>query len=48
MVLPWLVGQVIDLTGAQSMLLLVLGSMTLNLLAYIMVVQLGKRKEASA
>lgn len=48
MVLPWLVGQVIDLTGAQSMALLVLGSMLLNLLAYIVVVQLGKRKEASA
>jgi MFS transporter, FHS family, Na+ dependent glucose transporter 1 len=48
MVLPWLVGQVIDLTGAQSMALLVLGSMMFNLLAFILVVQLGKRKEASA
>jgi FHS family Na+ dependent glucose MFS transporter 1 len=48
MILPWLVGQVIDLTGAQSMVLLVLGSMMLNLLAYILVVQLGKRKAASA
>jgi len=48
MVLPWLVGQVIDLTGAQSMVLLVLGSMTLNLIAYILVVQLGKRKATFA
>ena len=48
MVLPWLVGQVIDLTGPQSMMLLVLGSMALNLLAFILVVQLGKRKVASA
>ena len=48
MVLPWLVGQVIDLTGAQSMVLLVLGSMFLNLVAFIFVIQLGKRKEANA
>jgi MFS transporter, FHS family, Na+ dependent glucose transporter 1 len=46
MLLPWLAGQVIDLTGAQSMVLLVLGSMILNLLAFILLVQLGKRKTA--
>ncbi len=48
MALPWLVGQVIDLTGAQSMVALVLGSMFLNLVAFILLIQLGKRQEASA
>jgi FHS family Na+ dependent glucose MFS transporter 1 len=43
MVLPWLVGQVIDLSGAQSMVLLVLGSMLLNLLAFVAMIRLAKR-----
>jgi FHS family Na+ dependent glucose MFS transporter 1 len=43
MFLPWLVGQVIDLTGAQSMVALVLGSMLLNLLAFALMIRLAKR-----
>jgi FHS family Na+ dependent glucose MFS transporter 1 len=45
MVLPWLVGQVIDLSGPQAMITLVLGSMTLNLLAFVMVIQLSRRRQ---
>jgi FHS family Na+ dependent glucose MFS transporter 1 len=48
MFLPWLVGQVIDLSGAQAMVSLVLGSMGLNLLAFILVIQLAKHKSAIA
>jgi len=45
MVLPWLVGQVIDLSGPQAMISLVLGSMLLNLLAFAMVIQLSRRRQ---
>lgn len=48
MVLPWLVGQVIDLTGAQSMVMLVLGSMLLNFLAFVLIIQLANRNTGAA
>jgi FHS family Na+ dependent glucose MFS transporter 1 len=42
MVLPWVVGQVIDLTGPQSMVLLVFGSVLLNLLAFVLMVRMAR------
>lgn len=48
MFLPWLVGQVVDRSGAQAMTSLVLGSMTLNLLAFILVIQLARRQPVAA
>ena len=44
MVLPWLVGQIIDLTGARAMLPIVLGSLVLNLLTYLVVIRLASRR----
>ncbi|MCX6036441.1 MAG: hypothetical protein NTW99_00830, partial [Chloroflexi bacterium] len=34
MVLPWLIGRVIDLTGPQAMTFLIFASLVLNLLAF--------------
>ena len=48
MVLPWLVGQIIDLTGARAMLPIVFSSLVLNLLAYIVMVRLSNRHLAMA
>ena len=48
MVLPWLVGQVIDLSGAGSMVLLVFGSMLLNFLAFFLLIRLAKRQPQPA
>ncbi|HEY3311997.1 MAG TPA: MFS transporter [Anaerolineales bacterium] len=48
MLLPWLVGQVIDLSGAGAMIAIVFASMCFNLLAFVMMVQLAKRQPAIA
>ena len=46
MVLPWLVGQIIDLSGPSAMLPIVLGSLVFNLLTYLVVIRLSSRKPA--
>lgn len=48
MFLPWLVGQVVDLSGPRAMVGLVLSSLVLNLLAFGLVIQLSRHKSALA
>jgi FHS family Na+ dependent glucose MFS transporter 1 len=48
MVLPWLVGKVIDLAGPQAMVALVLVSVALNLAAFVGMLRLGPRANQSA
>lgn len=44
MVLPWLVGQVINLSGPQAMVYMVFGSLIFNLIAYVVLLQLRARQ----
>lgn len=48
MFLPWVVGQVIDFSGAQAMTSLVLGSLSLNLLIFFLIINLTKRQPVEA
>ncbi len=43
MILPWLVGHLIDFSGAKSIILIVLGSLIFDLGAYLTLVNAGKR-----
>jgi FHS family Na+ dependent glucose MFS transporter 1 len=44
MVLPWLIGRVIEATGPQAMVLLIFGSLVLNLLAFAGMLRLRRPK----
>lgn len=48
MFLPWLVGQVIDMSGPRAMIALVLTSLAFNLLAFIVLIQLARHKTVTA
>jgi fucose permease len=48
MVLPWLVGQVLDFTGPQALIYLVFTSLVFNLLAFVAILRLRHTRPAAA
>ncbi len=48
MILPWLVGQVLDFTGPQALIYLVTTSLVFNLMSFIAILRLRRTPQQAA